>query len=107
MNMPEDFDKSVDETVARALAVVEQSSALLAQAETGMRDFAALKEANGIRPETHEKVYGTLSDGDKAKMRDEQERFDIELKHDIDAALARAEQPKTRPAGAKRTRNFV
>ena len=107
MKMHEDFDKSVDESVARALAMVERSAALLAQAETGIQEFAFMKEAHGVRPEVHDKVYEKLSDTEKAKIREEQERFEIELKHDTDAALAQAEQPKARAGGAKKMRNFV
>ncbi len=104
MKMHEDFDKSVDESVARALIGAGRLVVFPRDvSKVGVHD----QKIHAARPEVHDKVYEKLSDTEKAKIREEQERFEIELKHDTDAALAQAEQPKARAGGAKKMRNFV
>jgi hypothetical protein len=100
--MAEDFDASVEATIARAKNTVAESQALCEQAEKGMQEFAAWKEAFGIRPELHENLYAMLSAEDRAFVSEERERFDRELRQDMDAALARAFPARPKMAGMRR-----
>jgi hypothetical protein len=106
-NMPEELDVSLDAAVASARDTMDKTLSLLEQAEKGQREFAEWKEAHGVRPELHEKLYAMLPDADRALLDKERERFARELQQDTDAALARAFPPKPKAAGRRRGQMFL
>ncbi|MDR2891999.1 MAG: hypothetical protein LBV80_02785 [Deltaproteobacteria bacterium] len=100
--MSDEFDKDIDVSIARAQDTISRTKALIDQADRDSREFADWKEANGIRTELHEKVYAGLSDADRAKINEERERFERELRQDMDDAMARAFPTRSKPGGIRR-----
>ena len=83
-------EKELDATAAAAGAALREAERLAGQAEQGQREAADWRKANEIDGALEERFYAALSPEDRKKAEDEQEAFNRELAHDLDAAIQRA-----------------
>ena len=102
-----DLEKELDATLQVAAAVVKVSERLAGEVERGEREAAEWKKANGIDQALQAKFFNALSSEDRKRFQDEQEAFNRELAHDIDAAVQRAFPASSKSGGGKRSRSMA
>ncbi|MDR3077319.1 MAG: hypothetical protein LBV15_00970 [Planctomycetota bacterium] len=103
-----DSETVLDQTAAAALNTVAQTEKLAEAAVAVRREREEWETANGVADDVSNRFFASLSETDKRKAEEERERFEAELKRDLDELEHAASRKNSPPAaGRKKARNFV
>ena len=103
-----DSETDLDASVAAARKTVERTEKLAAAAIAARREREEWEAANGVTPEVRAKFFASLPETEKVKAEEERERFEAELRRDLDELESATGRKGAAPAaGRKRVRNFA
>ena len=103
-----DQENELDATLQTAATTLKESNRLSGEAERGRLAMEEWVKAHEIDQALREKFFNALSPEDRKKARDEQEAFEREMAHDLDAAIQRAFPSSAKKGGgAKRLRSMA
>lgn len=106
--MEEYDEKALDETLATAKRVIEESNKLKETADAIAHEAAQWRDENGVTPEIVETFFDKLTPESKELVEKEEEEFAREMEHDIEEALHKAELDQKGATSVKpRNRKFV
>lgn len=96
-----DFEKDCDATLETARKLLGESERLSGECEAAFRAKREWEQASGIDAEKRQRFFAALTPEDRKKVEDENQRFALEVAHDLERAVAAA-APKKGGGGKRR-----